>query len=127
MKYPEAIWTDKPHNFFGLSINFTRYALTETTLITSKGLLTRNEDLVALGRIVDVGLSETLFDRMFKVGTVIIHAVDVDTPEKFLSKVKDPRAVVNRLTELSNNAKKNSANSRDIYATAMGFPGGCDN
>ena len=52
-----------------------------------------------LYRIVDKSLKRTLFQRMFKLGTVIINCRDVDTPVKEVVSIKDPYNFVDLLEE----------------------------
>lgn len=47
------LWTDKPRNFLGLAINFTRYIITSEKFITRKGFLNIHEDEIMLYRITD--------------------------------------------------------------------------
>ena len=47
------LWTDKPRNFFGIAINFTRYIITSEKFITRKGFFNIHEDEIMLYRITD--------------------------------------------------------------------------
>ena len=51
------LWTDKPRNFLGLAINFTRYIITSEKFITRKGFLNIHEDEIMLYRITDKKLA----------------------------------------------------------------------
>lgn len=84
------LWTGKPHNFFGLALNFTRFIITEDKLVTRRGFLNIKEDEILAYRIIDKRLELPLTQRIFGCGTVYIRAKDSDTPEKALRQVKTP-------------------------------------
>ena len=58
------LWTDKPHNFLGLAINFTRYIITSEKFITRKGFLNIHEDEIMLYRITDKKLALPITQRI---------------------------------------------------------------
>ena len=66
------LWTDKKRTFLGLPLSFTRYYLTDHQLITRVGFLSIKEDEIELYRIVDKRIEQTLLQRLFGCGTVII-------------------------------------------------------
>ena len=61
------LWTDKPHNFLGLAINFTRYIITSEKFITRKGFLNIHEDEIMLYRITDKKLALPITQRILSV------------------------------------------------------------
>lgn len=116
----EYIWTDKKRTLFGLPISLTRFFLTNTKLITRKGFLKIEEDEVELYRITDKKLVLPLGQRMFKCGTIIMHAKDVDTPIKEIKSVKEPRKVLALLDEYINrNRDKYNIRGRDMMGPEM--------
>lgn len=118
--YNDVLWKDKPRNFFGLALNFTRYSLTEDKLVTSKGFLSIKENEVLLYRVVDKSLKLPLWQRLFGCGTIILHVRDSDTPEVTLKSIKQPRDVLALLDQVINNAKaKYNVQGKDMYG-AMG-------
>ena len=50
--YGKINWTDKPHNFLGMSWNFTRFILTEKKLIVRKGFFNITEEYVDLYKVM---------------------------------------------------------------------------
>lgn len=114
------IWTDKKHTLFGLPISFTRYFLTETKLITRKGFFRIEEDEIELYRITDKKLVLSLGQRMFKCGTILIHAKDVDTPVKEIKSIKEPRRVLDLLDQHINIGRdKYNIRGRDMMGPEM--------
>ena len=78
----------KRWGFFGLPFTFTTYTLTDKKLLINSGLLSSVEDEILLYRIVDLTLRKTLFQKMFGLGTIIIHAQDKTTPTLELKNIK---------------------------------------
>ena len=98
----EYLWTDKKRTLFGLPLSFTRYYLTESRLITRIGLLTVVEDEQDIYRITDKKMELPLGQRLFGCGTIILFSKDVDTPEKHIHSIKNPRQVSDLITALIN-------------------------
>lgn len=120
--YHDILWKDKPRNFFGLALNFTRYRLTDDKLITSKGFLNIKENEVLLYRVVDKSLKLSLWQRLFRCGSIVLHVKDSDTPEVMLKSIKHPRSVLALLDQVINNAKaRYNVQGKDMYG-AMGAP-----
>lgn len=95
----DYIWTDKKRTIFGLPISFTRYFLTEKKFITRKGFLNIVEDEFDLYRVKDKKLVLPFGQRIFGCGTVIINVKDVDTPQKEVKSIKEPRKFLQLLDE----------------------------
>ena len=95
----DYIWTDKKRTIFGLPISFTRYFLTEKKFITRKGFFNIVEDEFDLYRVTDKKLVLPFGQRIFGCGTVIINVRDVDTPQKEVCSIKNPRQFMSVLDE----------------------------
>lgn len=78
----------KRWGFFGLPFTFTTYTLTEKKLLINSGLLSSVEDEILLYRVVDLTLRKTLFQKLFGLGTVIVHAQDKTTPTLELKNIR---------------------------------------
>lgn len=100
------LWTDKPRNFLGLAINFTRYIITSEKFITRKGFLNIHEDEIMLYRITDKKLALPITQRIFGCGTITLHAKDSDTPTKELKAIRNPRAVLELLDDTIEQARQ---------------------
>ena len=95
----EYIWTDKKRTIFGLPLSFTRYFLTEKKFITRKGFLNVVEDEFDLYRVNDKKLFLPFGQRVFGCGTVLVNVKDVDTPQKEVKSIKEPRKFMQLLDE----------------------------
>lgn len=87
-------WSDKRHHF-GRPWSFTHYSLSDGRLYVKRGLLCTFHDEVMLFRICDVRMVQTLWQRLFKVGTVVVYAADMSTGRKSISlmSIKEPLKV----------------------------------
>ena len=109
------LWTDKPRNFFGIAINFTRYINTSEKFITRKGFFNIHEDEIMLYRITDKKLSLPITQRIFGCGTITLHAKDSDTPTKTIKSIRHPRAVMELLDSAIQKARQaNYVQGRDM-------------
>ncbi len=110
-----------------MPISFTTYILTETKLITRKGLLNLQEDEMDLYRVIDKSSAFPITQRIFGCGTITVTSKDVDTPHKILQSIKSPREVARLLDSLVV-AQKDlySVRGRDMYSTLNGPHDDCD-
>lgn len=93
------IWKDKKRPIFGLPLSFTTYKLTEEKLLIKTGFLSITEEEIQLYRIMDVTLKCSLFQRLFKVGTIHCCSADRTTPEFNIKDVKNPSMVKELLSK----------------------------
>lgn len=83
------IWHDRKR-FLGMPITFTRYALSEDRFFVRKGLLNVQQEEILLYRIRDLSASQSLWQRIFGVGSIIITSTDKTTPQLLVKNVKQP-------------------------------------
>lgn len=88
----ETVWEDRKR-ILGMPISFTKYYLSTDRLFMQKGLLKMTLEEVILYRISDISISVGLFQRIFGVGTIVIHSSDKSMPHLELKNVKDPMVV----------------------------------
>ena len=94
------IWTDKKRTFLGLPLSFTTYELEEERLFIRTGVLTHIEDEVRLYRIIDMTLTQTLWQRIFGVGTIHCNSSDASKKAFDIVSIKNPRDVRETLSAL---------------------------
>lgn len=100
----KVLWHDRKR-WCGMPLSFTRYYLVEKNnswlkLFTSIGWLSTVEEEVNLFRIFDLSVYQSLFDKMFNVGTITLHCNDESSSKLYLIKVKNPYAIRNKLASL---------------------------
>ena len=88
----EFLWKDRKR-VCGLPLTFTRYFLSEDRLFLETGLLNLRQDEILLYRVRDIGLSITMGQRIFGVGSVKVISSDKSLPELVLKNIKQPREV----------------------------------
>lgn len=105
-----VIWQDKKR-YFGLPISFTSYAIAEkpnswSKLYCEKGLLSTHIEEIHLYRIDDISVFQSLFAKIFRVGTIVIHCDDSSCQEIFLKNIKDPYKIRTLINDKVEKARK---------------------
>ena len=86
------LWKDRKR-YFGLPISFTRYRLSENRIFRETGLFNLKEEEVLLYRVRDLELTRSLWQRIFRVGTICVYSSDKTSPHMDLVSVRDPKMV----------------------------------
>ena len=116
----QYLWKDRKRHF-GLPLSFTRFRLSEDRLFLEKGFLNINIDEVLLYRVRDLEVNLKLSQRIFGVGTVVVHSSDKSVPVLELTNIKKPREVKEMIHKSVEEAKlKRQMRTMEI----MGGPGG---
>lgn len=105
----DLIWKDRKRTLFGLPWSFTKYELEEERLFIKTGFFTQKEDEVRLYRIMDIGLTRTLGQRIFGVGTIHCSSADKTMGDFEIKSVKNPAEVkekISRLVEVQREKKR---------------------
>jgi len=103
------IWQDRKRPIFGLPLSFTKYKLTNEKIIIESGLLSITQEEIRLYRIMDVTVRCSLWQRLFKVGTIHCCSADKSTPEFDIKDVKNPiqvKDLISKSVEEERNRKK---------------------
>lgn len=101
-------WIDKKRHL-GMPISFTKYTLTDERLYTESGFINLKESELLLYRVRDIGLTRTLWQRLFGVGT--IHIYSSDTTDEHLDivnvkKAKDVKDLISSKVEESKKSRR---------------------
>lgn len=86
------LWRDRKR-ILGMPISFTRYELTESRLLVKTGLLNTREEELRLFRVRDISTQESLIDRLFGVGSILLHTTDATSPTLKIMHVKNSARV----------------------------------
>lgn len=86
------LWHDRKR-ILGLPLSFTRYALSEDRLFLKRGFMNVRQDEVVLYRVRDLRVSQSLWQRIFGVGTVTVVSTDKSIPELVLKNIRQPNEV----------------------------------
>lgn len=97
-------WKDRKR-FMGMPLSFTRYMLSNDRLFLRVGFLSTKSDEILLYRVRDLGVSQTLWQRIFGVGSVNITSTDSSLPNLTMKNVKHPYEVKELIHQFVEEAK----------------------
>lgn len=116
------IWKERKRNALGLPWTFTKYALTDDRLFITSGLLKTVEDEVRLYRIMDLSLSQTLSQKIFGIGTILVSSADKSMRDFEIKNIKKPRDVKEQLSKLvEKNRDKKRVTNREFMGEDADF------
>ena len=119
----EVIWSDRKRHL-GMPISFYRYYIVKkegewVKIFRHKGFLSAIIDEMNVYRCYDVTLKISLFDRIFKTGTIEICSNDASAPLFHFRHVKNPYKVRDLVSSLIEIERK----KRNIGVTEFQAPG----
>lgn len=126
----EILWADRKR-ILGMPISFTKYSIDEDRLYITRGLLRSEFDEILLYRVLDIKSSQTLWQKLFGVGTVRLYSADHTNRELVLKNIKNPAKLHRYLSGIieKNRSEKGIA-GREIVGMAsapLHGPGPCGN
>lgn len=99
----EVLWEDKPAGLFQrflttVHLNFTTYQITKDELIVTTGFFKKRTNTVELYMLKDPDATESIYQRLLKIGTVSVVVDTHGSAEKvgtrvWLKNVSDPQRV----------------------------------
>ena len=96
----DILWQDRKRPFLGLPLSFTKYILTEKSLLVRTGVFTTTEDEIRLYRIIDITLRRTLGQRILGIGSIVCHSSDETMKTFEIKHIKKSRETKEMLSEL---------------------------
>lgn len=111
--------------FFGLPFTFTKYTITPSLVTIDQGLFNTVEDDCYMYKVQDVKLNTSLFEKIFKLGTIVCFTGDVTNPELRLVHIKHAKEIKSYLLKQSELArlKRRTLNTVDIGARGLDLDG----
>lgn len=88
----DCIWSDRKR-FMGMPLSFTRYAMSDDRLFLSVGFLNIRDDEILLYRVRDITTRRSLWQRLFRMGSITIVSSDKTMPTLVLKNIKNPMKV----------------------------------
>lgn len=104
----EILWHDRKR-ILGMPISFTKYSLDENRIYVKRGLLNSVMDELLLYRVLDVKLSRSLFQKIFRVGTINLATADKTNPNLEIKNVKNCeniRTLISNIVERERDEKR---------------------
>ena len=111
----------KRTKFLGLPICFTTYTISDEKLSITSGFLNITVDDAYMYKVQDVKLTRSLWERIFKLGTVTCYTGDTTHPELKLLHIKNSNSIKDFLMTASEEArrKRRTLHTMDIDATDL--------
>lgn len=102
--------------FFALPFTFTVYKIKEDRITVDTGFFNKEENDCYMYKVQDVKLNESLFERIFKLGTITCYTGDTTDAQLLISHVKNAKEIKNYILEQSEIArqKRRTMNMLDI-------------
>ncbi len=95
----EILWQDKKR-YLGLPISFTIYSFSANKFYYKRGLINVTSEEVLLYRILDLTFKQSIWQKIFGVGSVILTTADKSTPMLEIKNIKTPDRVRKALSTL---------------------------
>jgi len=89
----EILWTGKPAGLWQrfltlINLNFTTYQITKDELLIQTGFFKRKTNTIELYMLKDPDLTESLYQRILKIGTITLNIDSHGTVEKFGTRIR---------------------------------------
>ena len=122
----EYLWSDRKRHL-GLPLSFTKYAVSEDRLFVRTGFLNLSVEEIEMYRVMDIGLTRSLGQRVFGVGTIEVHSNDKTSPILYIRNVKHSEEVKELIRQKVEVAKKaHNVRSTELFGGAGTFDAGAE-
>ncbi len=104
----EILWKDRKR-YLGLPISFTVYSLDNNRLYVKRGFFNSVVDELLLYRVLDVKLSRSLGQKIFRVGSITLMTADQSNPTLVIKNIKNSdrtRKLLSNIVERERNEKR---------------------
>lgn len=107
--------------FLGLPFTFTKYIIKEDVITIDSGLLKTIENDCYMYKVQDVEHVASLWEKIFKLGTIICYTGDTTHPTLLLEHIRNSREIKDFILKESEEARirRRTVNMLDIGSTGM--------
>ena len=122
----EILWADTKR-WLGLPWTFTHYKTDGERLYVRKGFWRTETEEVLLYRVLDISASQTLWQRICRVGTVTLHCTDRSAETLVLTNIRRYDKVRRFLSELVEQRRtETGVKGREIYGAGDDHDCSCE-
>lgn len=102
--------------FFALPFTFTKYIVKEDLVTIQAGFLSRSEDDCFMYKVQDVRLTTSLFERLFKLGSICCFTGDTTDPHLMIRHIRNAKEIKDFILEASEREriKRRTVNALNI-------------
>jgi uncharacterized membrane protein YdbT with pleckstrin-like domain len=113
MQEERVLWEGKPSGIADSikekgGLNATTYKLTNERVIIQSGLLSKKQEEIELYKVKDIKVSQSMKERVMKIGQIELVSVDPTTPVYILKDVKNPNELKETIRLSVKEAKRES-------------------
>lgn len=120
----EILWQDKKR-YLGLPVSFTTYSFSMTKFYLKKGIINVSSEEILLYRILDITYKQTIWQKIFGVGSIILTTADKSTPILEIRNIKTPDRVRKALSNLVEQRRDDKrVTGKEMFGAAGMFHGG---
>ncbi len=105
MSIENNVWQDRSR-IMGMPISFTQYSMTEEQLTIRTGFLNLHTETIKFFRVVDMAITQTIWQRIFGVGSITLSTRDARQPEFIIKDIKNPEKV-HKMLDMAVEAARN--------------------
>ena len=91
--------------FLGLPWTLTKYTVKDEMITINTGLFSTRENDCYMYKVQDVELVVSLWERIFKMGTIICYTGDTTNPKLYIEHVKNAKVIKDFILEASETAR----------------------
>jgi uncharacterized membrane protein YdbT with pleckstrin-like domain len=114
----KLLWKDRKR-ILGMPISFTRYEFDTDRFVSRIGLLRTVTNEILLYRILDIKMTQSLGQKIFGVGTLMLFTADQSDRQFPLINIKHPEKIRRALSELVEKERMEKRMlGREMYGTA---------
>lgn len=115
------LWKDRKR-ILGMPLSFTRYSINEDRLISRIGLIRTITDETLLYRILDIKMTQSLWQKICGVGSLMLFTADQSNLQFELTNIKHPEKVRRALSELVERERTEKRMlGREMFGAAAGI------
>ena len=114
----KILWKDRKR-FMGMPLSFTRYEVDESRFTSRVGFFSTTTNETLLYRILDLKMTQTLWQKTFRVGTIILFTADKSHSTFTLKNIKHPEKLRRYLSNLVEQERdKRRITGRELFGVA---------